>query len=154
MPLSKPPLDDNGEVLPHDHQGIADADRVIRRISDEHVVSDPKVLGGKRISTLAFQASSDGNRGMSVDLEVSILEAGLDAKAYVTTPKYLGSVWFSAGLLRAETFMVGYDPLIDNVHHGEVWGNFSKGRQRKLLKIAQWFVEISGVFLPSATDNT
>ncbi len=76
MPLSKPPLDDNGEVLPHDHQGIADADRVIRRISDEHVVSDPKVLGGKRISTLAFQASSDGNRGMSVDLEVSILEAG------------------------------------------------------------------------------
>lgn len=151
MPLSKPPLDDNGEVLPHDHKGIADTDRVIRRISEEHFVSDSKVAGGRRISTMAFQASSDGNRGMSVDLEASILEAGLDAKVFVTTPKYLGSVWFLAGLLRAETFKVGYDPLINNVHHGEVWGTFSKGRQKKLLNSAQWFVEVDGVFLPSAT---
>jgi hypothetical protein len=46
--------------------------------------------------------------------------------------------------------MVGYDPLPDNAHHGEVWGIFSKGRQKKLLNSAQWFVEVDGVFLPSA----
>jgi hypothetical protein len=150
VPLSKPPLDDTGEVLPHDHEGIANGDRVIRRISEEHFVPDAKISGGRRISTMAFQASSDGNRGMSVDLEASILEAGLDARTFVTTPKFLGSVWFLAGFLREETFMVGYDPLADNVHHGEVWGIFSKGRQKKLLNTAQWFVEVEGVSLPSA----
>lgn len=152
MPLSKPPLDENGKVLPHDHPGIANEDRVIRRISEEHFVADVKVSGGKRISTMAFQASSDGNRGMSVDLEASIIEAGLDARGFVTTPKFLGSVWFSAGFLRSEAFMVGYEPLVDNVHHGEVWGTFSKGRQKKLLNSAQWFVEVMGVSLPSAAD--
>jgi hypothetical protein len=150
VPLSKPPLDDTGEVTPHDHHDISNEDRVIRRISEEHFVLDTKVSGGKRISTMAFQASSDGNRGMSVDLEASIIDAGLDAKIFVTTPKFFGSVWFLAGFLRAETFMVGYDPLPDNAHHGEVWGIFSKGRQKKLLNSAQWFVEVDGVFLPSA----
>jgi hypothetical protein len=149
VPLSKPPLDDTGEVVPHDHDGIANGDRVIRRISEEHFV--PDATGGRRISTMAFQASSDGNRGMSVDLEGSILEAGVDPKTFVTTPRFLGSVWFLAGFLREETFMVGYDPVADNVHHGEVWGNFSKGRQKKLLNAAQWFVEVDGVSLPSAT---
>ncbi len=148
MPLSKPPLDDTGEVVPHDHEGIANGDRVIRRISEEHFV--PDATGGRRISTMAFQASSDGNRGMSVDLEASILEAGVDAKTFVTTPRFLGSVWFFAGFLREEAFMVGYDPLADNVHHGEVWGNFSRGRRNKLLNTAQWFVEVAGVSLPSA----
>jgi hypothetical protein len=150
VPLSKPPLDENGEVVPHDHEGIANEDRVIRRVSAEHFVPDSKVSGGKRISTMAFQPSTDGNRGMSVDLEASIIEAGLDTKVFVTTPRFLGSVWFLAGFLRAETFMVGYDPVNGNAHHGEVWGTFQKGRQRKLLNAARWYVEVDGVSLPSA----
>lgn len=81
MPLSEPPRDANGVVVPHDHTGIADADRIIRRISDEHVVSDAKAPGGRRVSTLAFQSSTDGNCGMSVDLESSIVEAGLMLQA-------------------------------------------------------------------------
>lgn len=151
MPLSKPPLDENGEVLPHDHQGIANVDRVIRRISEEHFVTDAKVAGGKRISTMAFQASTDGSRGMSVDLESSIIAGGLDARKFVTTPRFLGSVWLLVEFLRSETYLVGYEPLIDNAHHGEVWGKFSKGQQKKLLNNAKWFVEVEGVALPSST---
>lgn len=150
MPLSEPQRDAAGVVVPHDHPGIADTDRIIRRISDEYVVADTKVPGGKRVSTMAFQPSTDGNRGMSVDLESSIIDAGVDAKAFVTTPKYTGSVWFSAGFLRAETLQVGYDPLPENPHHGEVWGSFTKGRRNRLLAAARWFVEIKDVYLESA----
>ena len=84
---------------------------------------------------------------MSVDIESSILEAGLDVRKFVTTPKFVGSVWFLAGFLRTETFLVGYDPLDDNAHHGEVWGSFTKARQKRLLSGARWFVEINGVTL-------
>ena len=151
MPLSEPPRDANGVVVPHDHLGIADADRIIRRISDEHIVPDPKAPSGKRISTLAFQSSKEGNLGMSVDLEASIIEAGLDVRSFVTTPKFMGSVWFHAAYLRSETFQVGYDPLPDNPHHGEVWGNFTRGRKKSLLASAQWFVPIHGVSLSRAS---
>jgi hypothetical protein len=52
-----------------------------------------------------------------------------------------------AGDLRAENFMVGYDPIAENPHHGEVWGQFSKGRKRKLISMSCWFVPIDGVAL-------
>ncbi len=149
MPLSEPPRDANGVVVPHDHPGIADADRIIRRISDEHIVSDVKAPGGRRVSTLAFQSSTNGNCGMSVDLESSIVNAGLDAPSFVTSPRFMGSVWFHAAHLRSETFQVGYDPLPENPHHGEVWGSFTRGRKNRLLASAQWFVPITGVSLSS-----
>lgn len=150
MPLSEPPRDANGVVVPHDHVGIADTDWIIRRISDEHIVADVKVPGGRRVSTLAFQGSTDGNNGMSVDLECSIVEAGLNARDFVTSPRFMGSIWFSAGFLRSESFQVGYDPLPENPHHGEVWGTFTRGRKNRLLASAKWFVAINGVFLPFA----
>lgn len=149
MPLSEPPRDAHGVVVPHDHPGIADVDRIIRRISGEHIVADVKAPGGRRVSTLAFQSSTDGNCGMSVDLESSIVEAGLDAPSFVTSPRFMGSVWFHAAHLRSETFQVGYDPLPENAHHGEVWGDFTKGRKSRLLASAKWFVPIQGVLLPT-----
>jgi hypothetical protein len=151
VPLSEPPRDADGIVLPHNHSGISDVDRVIRRISEEHIVVDAKAPGGRRVSTLAFQNSTEGNRGMSVDLEGSIIEAGLNAASFVTTPRFTGSVWFTAGHLRSESFLVGYDPLPDNPHHGEVWGSFTRGRRNGLLASAQWFVPIDGVSLPSCS---
>ena len=147
MPLSEPPRDGNGQVKPHDHSGVGDTDRAIRRISAEHIVTDEKAATGKRISRMAFQTSTEGNRGMSVDLEALILEAGLDARRFVTTPKYTGSVSLPVGTLRAETLMVGYDPLPNNPYHGEVWGNLTKGCQGRLLKASEWFVEIESVTL-------
>lgn len=146
MPLSNPPRE-NGLVVPHNHPEITAEDRIIRRISEEHFVPDQKLNGNKRLSRMAFQASSHGNRGMSVDVERSITAAGLDAREFVTNPKFMCSVWFEAGFLRSQCLLVGYDPLPDNPHHGEVWGRFSKGLQTKLLKAAEWFVPNNNVTL-------
>ena len=82
---------------------------------------------------------------MSIDLEKSIRDAGFDPRTYVTTPRWIGSVIFKAGDLRQEGFQVGFEPISDNPHHGEVWGTFSKPKQRILSRICQWFVEIENV---------
>ncbi len=141
--LAQPLRDVSGVVVPHDHPEIIATDKVLRRVSPEHhVVVDG---GGQRISTMAFEPSKDAYRGLSVDLERSILEARLDPKLFVTTPRFVGSVWLAAGAARAEGLSVGYDPLPENPHHGEIWGIASKAVKRKLLKLAQWYVEIAGV---------
>jgi hypothetical protein len=138
--LSQPQRDANGEVVPHDHPQIADGDDIIRRISEQQIVN---VSGTRRVSSLAFQASSDSpNAGMSVDIKSSIEAAGLDAAAFVTTPRWTGSVIFKAGAARTLDLKVGYAPLPNNVHHGEVWGNFTKKTSKSLQRACQWFVAI------------
>jgi len=82
---------------------------------------------------------------MSVDLEPSIISAGLDPRVFVTTGKYPGSVWFTTGYLRTEGLMVGYDPIPENPHHGEVWGVDRK--KRHLHRTSRGFVQIPGVDL-------
>jgi hypothetical protein len=143
VPLEPPPLDASGCVVPHDHAGVGPSDGVIRRISNNQVVTDKS--GQKRISSKAFQGSSEANGGMSVDLECSILGAGLDPKRYVTTPRWIGSVRFEAGALRSEGFLVGFHPLPENPHHGEVWGDFSRAKKRLIQGHCVWFVPIQGV---------
>jgi len=103
---------------------------------------------------MAFQVSSGSGAGMSVDLEALISEAGLDPKDYVATPPWLGSVRFEAASLRTEGFWIGYDPLPENPHHGEVWENsssgqqkFTRGQRRRLQSIAVWYVPIEDVDL-------
>jgi hypothetical protein len=77
MSLSPPPSDSNGNVVPHDHADISADGGVIRRISEQQLVIKN---GQRRISSIAFQASSGSNGGMSVDLQQSIESAGLDSK--------------------------------------------------------------------------
>jgi hypothetical protein len=84
---------------------------------------------------------------MSVDLEVSIIEAGLNPKTYVTTPRWTGSVRFEAGALRQEGFSIGFAPLPENPHHGEVWDDFGRPKKRRLQQLCKWFVPIEGVLL-------
>lgn len=144
MPLQSPPRDAQGNVEPHDHVGIQAEDGILRRVSRQLVVFDPKI-GRERLSSMAFKASTGSNAGMSVDLQRQIEEVGLDAHLYVTTPQWVGSLRFAAGALRSEDFLVGFDPLPDNPHHGEVWGIFSKLKQKRLCELCQWFVPIDGV---------
>ena len=146
MPLAPPPRDSSGEVVPHDHAGILPDDGVIRRISEQQVVDD-QGRGCRRISSMAFKASSEVGGGMSVDLQREIEEARFDARAYVTTPRWTGSVRFMARDLRAIGLKVGYDPLKTNPYHGQVWGDFSKAQQQSLRTISHWFVELPGVVI-------
>lgn len=145
MALQPPPRNPQGEVLPHDHCGIASDDGVIRRISENQVVADS--TGQRRVSSKAFKPSTGPNGGMSIDLERLIIEAKQDPRAYVTTPRWTGSVRFEAGALREEEFMVGFDPRPENPYHGEVWGKFTRAQQRRLQQLAVWFVAIPGVKL-------
>jgi len=141
LPLKPPPRDADGDVVPHDHDEIANQSGVIRRISDHYLTPGPN--GKRQVSTMALQPSSGKNGGVSVDLEQSILDAGLDVKTHVTSPQFLGSIRFITGDLRAEGLLVGYDPIPGNDHHGEVWGNTSRKKRRDLLKKASWFVPIA-----------
>jgi hypothetical protein len=136
-----------GWVESHDHPEIENDHGVIRRVSDYYVVDDPKVAGGKRISTGLMNASTTGSKGMSVDLQNRIESVGLDPYVFVTTPKWIGSVRFVAGGARELGFQVGLDPLDENYHHGEVWGGFTRGKQKALLRKCEWFVQLKDVVL-------
>ena len=142
MPLSPPPRDATGEVIPHDHSGIAPAAVVIRRISEKQIVIDK--FGHQRISSMAFTNSSD-IEGISIDFEALILEAKLDPKKHVTTPRWIGSVALAAQDLRDEDFRVGYDPLPDNAFHGQAWGKSDKKKAKRLQIKIRWYVPIPGV---------
>ncbi|MGH6849319.1 MAG: hypothetical protein ACREDD_02530 [Methylocella sp.] len=131
--------------MPHDHSGIASEDGVIRRVSEKQVAADS--TGQLRVSSKAFKPSTGPNGGMSVDLEKLVIEANQDPRAYVTTPRWTGSVRFLAGALREEGFMVGFDPRPENPYHGEVWGRFTMAQRRRLRELAVWFVAIPGVKL-------
>lgn len=89
---------------------------------------------------------------MSIDLYDMIDDAGFKPAEYVTTPKFIGSVVFSAGPARGAALWVGYDPREDNPYHGEVWGSgrpnrFSRTQQTALMTAANWLVPIDGVEL-------
>jgi hypothetical protein len=141
VPLSQPPRNGAG-VVPHDHPEILNDDDVIRRISEEQLVT---VRGVRRISSIAFQPSGGANGGMSIDIKKSIEEAQLVAVDFVTTPKWIGSVIFKVDSPRSLGLLVGYDPLPDNLHHGEVWGAFSKAKSKSIQQASQWFVAIPDV---------
>lgn len=151
MPL-QPLRDENGNVVPHDHPDILPEHGIIRRISEHFLVEDTKTVG-RRISSMAFKASTGPNGGLSVDLQHEIEQAGLDAKTYVTTPRWIGSVRFQAAQLRVEELMVGPNPIAAgpgveaNPYHGEVWGNLTTGKQRRLLRLCEWFVPIDDVVI-------
>lgn len=143
-----PQRDVNGDVVPHDHSEILNNDGIIRRVSLQQVVEDPKSVGGHKLSSKVFNPSSGKNGGLSVDLKRPIEEDNIDPKAFVTNHRFLGSVIMEAEVYRSKTLMVGYDPKPDNDYHGEVWGNFTDGCKRQLLKLAKWFVPIDGVSHP------
>jgi len=151
LPL-QPLRDDKGNVIPHNHPDILPEHGVIRRISEHFLVRDEKTEG-QRISSMAFKPSTGVNGGLSVDLKHEIESAGHDARTYVTTPRWVGSVIFQAGPLRGEGFMIGADPIEAsaeadaNPYHGEVWGNFTTGKQRRLRRLCEWFVPLEGVSL-------
>ena len=141
LPLSPPPTDASGHVVPHDHPQINSDDRLIRRVSSRHHVVEDR--GVRRLSSLVFKPSSGQNGGISVDLETQVVEAGLDPVKHVMVPPWIGSVVISAGAARQAGMRVGYHPLEHNPYHGEIWGPFAK--PAVLAALAQWHVQIDGV---------
>ena len=52
-----------------------------------------------------------------------------------------------AASIRGEQLSVGYDPEPANVCHGQIWGNPSGKRRKRLLRCCAWYIEIDGVSL-------
>lgn len=128
-----PPRDAAGAVIPHDHPDIHQDDIIIRRVTELHVVLDK---GVRRLSSMLYNASEGLLGGMSVDVEKFIIEADLNPKQWVVSPKWIGAVYFNVGFLRDRHFQVGYDPiqagngLTANPYHGQVWGKFTGARKQ------------------------
>jgi len=133
----QPPRNADGNVVPHDSPNIDGADTLIRYITDQYLVEDEKVVGGKRLSTGAFSESSDG--GMSVDIEKKMVAAGLAVAARVLPP-FVGAGRLIAAELRALQMLVGEDPLKENPHHGAVW-HVRQTKRKKLLQQFVWVVK-------------
>lgn len=135
---------------PYDEENIDDDDLVIRRINPEHHVVWDDDRSCNRVSSKAFSPSSNGDGGMSVDIEQLMIGAGIDPRQYVTTPEFTGSVSFPARTARELNLVVGYEPLENNPYHGEVWNPlrpqyFTGGQKRKLQEGSIWYVEIPDV---------
>ena len=140
--LDEPPRNEDGEVTPHDHDGILGEDRIIRRVAREWVVEK---RGKKCLSSIAYSPSSGPAGGMSVDVYELIASDGLDPVEYIKDPKHIGAVIIPVSGVRGLGFNVGYHPMDGKKYHSEVWGGFSRGNKRKMSEMAEWFVEIPGV---------
>ncbi len=144
--MKPPPLDLNGKTQPHDHGEILAEDFVIRRISEQQITTD-SATGKRKVSSLAFKGSSDINGSMSVDIEKLIVAAGLRPEAYVTTPRWVGSIRIEVAPIRTKNCLVGFDPLPKNPYHGGIWGSFNRDTQNAIRQASNWLVEIKGVAL-------
>ncbi|MTE01678.1 hypothetical protein GIY56_15420 [Paracoccus sp. YIM 132242] len=146
-------------VIAYNDADIVDRDVLIRRINPaEHVVPDGN--GGQRLSTKAISSSSTAPYGMSVDAMQLMEIANIDVREFVTCPKYVASVQFSAGVARSAGLLVGYHPLEKdgdapaNPYHAEVWSHpdpsrdFSKRQKKDILNTCEWFVALDGVSIP------
>lgn len=139
-------------VEPYDEPRLLATDLVIRRVDPEnHVVPDENA-GGYRISSKLYEPSSSGSRGMSIDVHKLIVEAGIDPRQFVTTPKFRGSVSFRVEAARDTGLVVGYEAIPENAYHGEVWRcgdkrDFTRRQKKDLQAAAEWFVELPGVSL-------
>lgn len=141
-------------VKPHSDNNIGDDTALIRHICNDtnHVVYDHN-RNCRRISSAAFSATSDDpDYGMSVDLECSLVKAGLPLDAMV--PPGFGAVILPAGGVREIPLLVGPDPiprdnefgLRENPHHGQVWGvKSSKLRRRLHSLVAGWVLSLTDV---------
>ena len=81
---------------------------------------------------------------MSVDIEEWMTADGLAPLHYVTDARH-GAVRINVGQLRAQGFLVGWDPDDAHPHHGGVWGigNGSK-RKKRVYKLAATIKKVEG----------
>lgn len=150
MPPFAIPRDADGEALPHNHPDLAGDNRVIRRISDEYVVTSGD--GAQRLSSAVFK--HDPRQGhLSLDSEKCIRDANQDPAQYVTSSDWMGALVISVEQFRSvnqpqkpeEAWKIGMVPVADNPCHAGVWGKITQGQSNELQRRSEWLVKIAGV---------
>jgi hypothetical protein len=126
---------------------VDDEVRLFRRITEHHLVAAPTEPLGRRISSAAFQPSTEDG-GISVSIEDTMDALGITTDDLMALDSAaLGLSYVIAGQVRAPD--IGKDverkPTADDPSHGNLVGPDSTGRRRKLARIAQgqWAIEPS-----------
>lgn len=143
--LADPPIGTDGKIAAHDHSGIGPSDGLLRHIDPDHHAPFDENLGRRRLSTMAFQESSDGS-GMSVDIE-KLLEVDNCPQTEHLPGQSWGMVRLPTAFCRGLGLQVGYYPVPSNDHHGAAWGIKTRGTRKQLRDQAeqQWIKRIPGV---------
>ena len=133
--MRTPPRDADGCVEPHDHEQIQDEDIMLRGIPAQWIKPAPD--GGRRISSGAFQPSSDKYGGLSLGAK-KVLECLEMTTEEWSAGRFSAVVCFPAGMLRSAGIQIGWDPLDEDSAHCNAWaesgGPFPKTRSlRKSL---------------------
>jgi hypothetical protein len=111
--------------------------RLFRRISENYLVPAPDAPGGRRISSAAFSPSSDGS-GVSVNIEDEMQRRGISpADLLALPPNAVGVAFVSAAQVRAEQLDVNRQPLPDDPSHGNITGNVTGAKRKRLARAAQ-----------------
>ena len=108
---------------------------MLRGIATEWIVSTPD--GGRRISSGAFQSSTDTHAGMSLGAK-KILDCTDTTVEEWAGGRFAAVVCLPASKLRAVDVQVGWDPMPDDPAHCNAWGAISRGYKKRLAKDANW----------------
>ena len=128
-----PPRDVAGCVTPHDHEQIYPADIMLRGIP-VHWIKETE-SGERRISSGAFQASSDKYKGMSLGAK-KVLECYEKSVEEWARDRFGAVVCLPVGKLKNAGMQVGWDPTADDPSHCNAWGNLGKSLQKCFAKSA------------------
>lgn len=141
--MPDPPRDEDGWVEPYDDPDIIDTDCVIRYIHPIYHVTFDSNLGRQRLSSGAFSPSKDGSRGMSVDLQRNMRDAGLDGLSRLPSEEH-GAVQLTVADLRQLDLLIGSTPRADNEFHADVWHTHKESTRKKIRKLARWLRKPDG----------
>lgn len=152
--LDDPPLDDEGVVIPHDHDQIRHDDVIIKRVTENDIYRSPEEV---RIATSLLSQSSDKYSGSSINIEKVILEQEDSVESYcLKFPNVIGAISFPAKLVRDNGGLVGYEPLDDDPAHGEIWEVKRKPKKVKILRGARvvfGLEDLTYIYPPLPTDT-
>jgi hypothetical protein len=130
--------------MTHDDPAIRGSSSLIRHINPDFHVSYDENIGGRRISSSAFSATSDDpDFGMSVDIGQLLDERNLSESTHV--PSGMGAVRLRVAAIRNLALRVGSDPVPGNDEHGQVWDAKSSKRRKILGVVEDWVVAVPGV---------
>jgi hypothetical protein len=120
-----------------DDLSVDDACRLFRRITEHHVAPAPGQPGGIRISSAAFAASSDGS-GVSISIEDTMLELGIEPHDLVAAHPGLLLAFITAGIARSEQKGIAREPTPEDAAHGNLTGLDTTGIRKRLARAADW----------------
>lgn len=152
------PLDEIGQITPHNHPDLSDAVRMLRGVAQRHIVPDAN-YGCDRLSSALFKNCPRRQDYLSFNSEACIGAAGENSAKYMSSRGWLGVVCMTVGKFRtfdpaknaADTWKIGMVPLPDeeppDLCHGGVWGKITQGKANEIRREVGWLVEIPGVVL-------